>query len=155
MCSVFRDLTIITPADKVTAIVALCKQLLGGAEELHDEGADQGGGQAAGCLPGHRAHVSGHHDLVPVCHSGPGRQLGLQDQAGPPQQGELEWWVGNLHTVDMFPIYSSHSTTVLDYSVSSDTSGVSHDMYSMGHSPFGLVEPFFETRISSFLAEII
>ena len=57
---------------------------------------------------------------------------GSRVKLDPLSRVELEWWVENLHKVDRFPIPNSHSTTVFDYSVASDASGVGHYVYSAG-----------------------
>ena len=53
------------------------------------------------------------------------------------------------HTVDRFPISNSHSTTVFDYSVASDASGVGHYVYSVGPGLFTLASRAFSREEQS------
>ena len=130
MCSVFRDLTFSIPADKVTSIVALCRQLLAQRHVRVKELAKVVGKlQAVRLATGPIVAIMTRSLYVTVDRAA---SWGSRVKLDALSRGELEWWIGNLHMVDRFPIYNSHSTTVFDYSVASDASGVGHYVYSVG-----------------------
>ena len=128
--SVFRDLTFSIPADKVTGIVALCRQLLGQRNVRVKELAKLAGMlQAVRLATGPIVAIMTRSMYVTVDRAA---NWGSRVKLDPLSRVELEWWVANLHKVDRFPIPNSHSTTVFDYSVASDASGVGHYVYSVG-----------------------
>ena len=130
MCSVFRDLTFSIPADKVTSIVALCRQLLVQRHVRVKEVAKVVGKlQAVRLATGPIVAIMTRSLYVMVDRAA---TWSSRVKLDPLSRAELEWWVGNLHTVDRFPISNSLSTTVFDYSVASDASGVGHYVYSVG-----------------------
>ena len=126
----FRDLTFSIPADKVTAIVAICNQLLGQRNIRVEELAKVVGKLQAVRLTTGLIVANMTRSLNATVDQAD--SWGSRVKLDPLNRGELEWWVGKLHTVDRFPIFSWHSTTAFDYGAAIDASGVGHYMYSMG-----------------------
>ena len=128
----FRDLSFSIPADKVTNIVALCKQLLSMDRfrvRVRELASLVGKLQAVRLATGPIVSIMTRSLYVTVDQAQTWSSWVTLD---PLSKFELEWWVKNLHMVDRFPIATSSSATVFDYRVASDASGVGHYAYSVG-----------------------
>ena len=128
----FRDLTFSIPADKVTNIVALCKQLLSmdrSRVRVRELASLVGKLQAVRLATGPIVSIMTRSLYVTVDQAQTWSSWITLD---PLSRFELEWWEKNLHVVDRFPISSSSSATVFDFRVASDASGVGHYAYSVG-----------------------
>ena len=123
-------MTFSIPADKVTNIVDLCRGLVSRSRVRVKELASVVGKlQSVRLATGPIVSIMTRSLYVTVDKAQSWSSWVALD---PLSKFELEWWVGNLHLVDRFPIPTSSSATVFDYRVASDASGVGHYVYSVG-----------------------